>query len=151
MGSISAAWRLGSTAPSKKGSRVGDTLSTLTRESNPRPTAPIAMSLATTLTGWSLFHLQSQIVEVVVDFVATILGKEFVENPSVTLASLYADMNHLTPLVFVLSAGSDPMGALMRFAHEMDYIDKLEAISLGQGQSMPRYCFSLKQLLKKLK
>jgi len=60
-------------------------------------------------------------------------GKQFVENPPVSLASLYADMTNLTPLVFVLSTGSDPMGAFLRFAKEKDYTDKLEAISLGQG------------------
>ena len=61
-------------------------------------------------------------------------GKQFVENPPISLASLYADMTNITPLVFVLSTGSDPMGAFLRFAKEKDYTDKLEAISLGQGK-----------------
>ena len=74
-----------------------------------------------------------QVVSAVRDFVTSILGKNYVENPPISLSSLYADMNSLTPLVFVLSTGSDPMGAFMRFAQEMNYVDKLEVISLGQG------------------
>lgn len=43
-------------------------------------------------------------------------------------------MNSSTPLVFVLSSGSDPMAQLQRFAVELDMKDCLESISLGQGQ-----------------
>lgn len=46
----------------------------------------------------------------------------------------YSDMNSVTPLVFVLSAGSDPMAQLQRFAVELNMKDSLESISLGQGQ-----------------
>lgn len=61
------------------------------------------------------------------------LGKPFVENPPISLASLYADINNMIPLVFVLSTGSDPMGAFLRFAKERDCADTVQAISLGQG------------------
>ncbi|CAK8691447.1 unnamed protein product [Clavelina lepadiformis] len=77
---------------------------------------------------------EEKLVSTITDFVVANSGKQFVENPPVSLASLYADMTNITPLVFVLSTGSDPMGAFMRFAKEKDYTDKLEAISLGQGQ-----------------
>lgn len=46
----------------------------------------------------------------------------------------YQDTANTTPLVFVLSAGSDPFGAFQRFAVEMGYKEKILAISLGQGQ-----------------
>ena len=49
------------------------------------------------------------------------------------MASLYEDINNVTPLVFVLSSGSDPMGAFLRFAKEREMLEKFEAISLGQG------------------
>lgn len=71
----------------------------------------------------------------ITDFVVAKLGKSYVENPPITLKSLYEDINNMIPLVFVLSTGSDPMGAFLRFAKEMDYVEKVEAISLGQGQT----------------
>ena len=58
------------------------------------------------------------------DFVAENLGHVFVESPNISLQTLYADMNKVTPLVFVLSTGSDPMGAFLRFAREKGYTDK---------------------------
>lgn len=60
----------------------------------------------------------------VAEFVRLNLGQTFVESPAVNLNELYEDMNRSTPLVFVLSTGSDPMGAFLRFAREMGYIEK---------------------------
>ena len=68
------------------------------------------------------------------DFVSENLGKVFVESPAVDLATLYEDMTPYTPLVFVLSTGSDPMGAFQRFAKERGFMERIQAISLGQGQ-----------------
>ena len=61
----------------------------------------------------------------VTDFVKDNLGKLFVEPPATDLATLYADMSNITPLVFVLSTGSDPMGAFQRFAQEKGYLERL--------------------------
>ena len=54
------------------------------------------------------------------------------ESPPVDLHILYEDMSPTIPLVFVLSTGSDPMNAFMRFAKEMNYTERIHAISLGQ-------------------
>ena len=67
-----------------------------------------------------------QVVFVVNDFVKENLGQEFVEPPPTDLATLYADMSNVTPLVFVLSTGSDPMGAFQRFARDKGYTDRSE-------------------------
>ena len=77
------------------------------------------------------------------DFVSANIGRQFIENPPVTFHSLYEDMNKVTPLVLVLSPGSDPMGAFIRFAREMDMQDNYQAISLGQGKFYPVYLFYL--------
>ncbi|KAM6971776.1 dynein axonemal heavy chain 6 [Aplochiton taeniatus] len=78
--------------------------------------------------------MEQRVVMAVTEFVIINLGKQFVENPPVDLATLYSNMSPSTPLVFILSTGSDPMGAFQRFAKERDYLDKVESISLGQGQ-----------------
>ena len=61
------------------------------------------------------------------------LGRKFVENPPVTFHSLFEDMTNTTPLVFVLSPGSDPMAAFIRFTKEKNKQESYQAISLGQG------------------
>eukprot|EP00731_Ephydatia_muelleri_P001617 Em0001g1617a len=77
---------------------------------------------------------EEKVVFAAVDFVAENLGQQFVESPAVTLPTLYNDMSKNTPLVFILSTGSDPMSSFLRFAKEMNYSDRIHSISLGQGQ-----------------
>ncbi|XP_038058161.1 dynein heavy chain 6, axonemal-like isoform X2 [Patiria miniata] len=79
-------------------------------------------------------YMEEKVVFAVTDFVHENLGKVFVESPAVDLATLYEDMTPTTPLVFVLSTGSDPMGAFQRFAKERGFMERIQAISLGQGQ-----------------
>ncbi|XP_052869496.1 dynein axonemal heavy chain 6 [Anopheles cruzii] len=75
------------------------------------------------------------LVLAVTEYIRHSLGKRYTEPLKNTgLASLYADISPTIPLVFVLSAGSDPMTALIKFAQERDCVEKLHSISLGQGQ-----------------
>ncbi|GFO48624.1 dynein heavy chain 6, axonemal-like [Plakobranchus ocellatus] len=60
----------------------------------------------------------------VTEFVADNLGEQFVESPPVALPELYDSMTNVTPLVFVLSTGSDPMGAFLRFAKERGLLER---------------------------
>ncbi|XP_055452394.1 dynein axonemal heavy chain 6 [Psammomys obesus] len=77
---------------------------------------------------------EEKVVFALTDFVIENLGKQFIETPPVDLATLYQDMSNSTPLVFILSTGSDPMGAFQRFARESGYAERVQSISLGQGQ-----------------
>ena len=80
------------------------------------------------------FFADERVVTAIQDFVILNIDKPFVENPPVSIGDLYANMTPSSPLVFVLSAGSDPMGAFQRFASESSYLERVHAISLGQGQ-----------------
>ncbi|KAG2451278.1 hypothetical protein HYH02_003884 [Chlamydomonas schloesseri] len=75
-----------------------------------------------------------KVVPAVQDFVDANLGKKYVEPPPFDLAACYADSAPTTPLIFVLSPGSDPTAALLQFAGERKMASRLMAISLGQGQ-----------------
>ncbi|XP_074644244.1 dynein axonemal heavy chain 1-like [Tubulanus polymorphus] len=68
------------------------------------------------------------------DFVATELGQRFIEPQTADLSLVYKDSSPTTPLIFVLSVGTDPAVDLYKFAEEMRFSKKLSAISLGQGQ-----------------
>lgn len=50
------------------------------------------------------------------------------------MATIYADTDNCTPLIFVLSTGADPTLTLTKFAGEMGKADSLGVVSLGQGQ-----------------
>uniref|UniRef100_A0A673UGS7 Dynein axonemal heavy chain 6 n=1 Tax=Suricata suricatta TaxID=37032 RepID=A0A673UGS7_SURSU len=77
---------------------------------------------------------EEKVVFALTDFVIENLGKRFIETPPVDLPTLYQDMSSNTPLIFILSTGSDPMGAFQRFARESGYSERVQSISLGQGQ-----------------
>lgn len=61
------------------------------------------------------------------------MEKFFVEPPATGMNILYENIDEQTPLIFVLSQGADPTSQLLKFASEMNFMDKLFPISLGQG------------------
>jgi len=70
----------------------------------------------------------------VLNYVIEQLGTQFVEPPPFDLNACYKDSNSLSPLVFVLSKGSDPTKAFNEFAVKQKMDRKVRMLSLGQGQ-----------------
>ncbi|OCT85694.1 dynein heavy chain 1, axonemal [Xenopus laevis] len=68
------------------------------------------------------------------DFVCQHLGQRFIEPQTADLGAVYKESSPVTPLIFILSPGTDPAADLYKFAEEMKFSKKLSAISLGQGQ-----------------
>jgi dynein heavy chain len=68
------------------------------------------------------------------NFVTAKIGRQFIEPPTFSIAKSFKDASVTVPLIFVLSAGSDPVADFLRFAEEMNMAKKFEAISLGRGQ-----------------
>jgi dynein heavy chain len=62
------------------------------------------------------------------------MGRKFIEVPVFEIEKCFDDSSSLTPLIFVLSAGSDPVSDFIKFAEEKNMARKCEMISLGQGQ-----------------
>ena len=58
--------------------------------------------------------------------------RRFIEPPPFNLANCYKDSSNLTPLVFILSKGSDPTKAFNVFCSEMKFHKKVSSLSLGQ-------------------
>jgi dynein heavy chain len=72
----------------------------------------------------------------VLNFVVEKLGQRFVEPPPFDLQACFKDSNVLSPLVFVLSKGSDPTKAFLEFAKKSKMDRKVRMLSLGQGQGV---------------
>ena len=75
-----------------------------------------------------------KVIECASEFIADIMGKQFIEQTPLDLRNVFPDSNAPTPLVFVLSAGADPMSTLIAFATASGRLEKMHPISLGQGQ-----------------
>nr|CAD7394772.1 unnamed protein product [Timema cristinae] len=68
------------------------------------------------------------------DFITKHLGQRFIEPQTTDLSAIFQDSSPTTPLIFVLSTGTDPASDLYKFADKMRFNKKMLVISLGQGQ-----------------
>ncbi|RLN44872.1 hypothetical protein BBJ28_00009701 [Nothophytophthora sp. Chile5] len=75
-----------------------------------------------------------RMTEAMQNFVVEHIGRRFIEPPPFDLVGSFADSTVITPIIFVLSTGSDPAKELLVFAETMKMNRKLNSISLGQGQ-----------------
>ena len=73
-------------------------------------------------------------VPAVSSFVESSMGQKFTEPPNFDLELSYNESSCTCPLIFVLSVGSDPTAALLKYAEDKDMASKLSVISMGQGQ-----------------
>ncbi|XP_011704198.1 PREDICTED: dynein heavy chain 1, axonemal-like, partial [Wasmannia auropunctata] len=64
------------------------------------------------------------------------LGEQFVEPQTTELLAIYEESSNITPIVFILSPGTDPAAELYKFADKLKMDEKLYSISLGQGQEL---------------
>ncbi|KAL1506278.1 hypothetical protein ABEB36_005670 [Hypothenemus hampei] len=67
-------------------------------------------------------------------FVKNEMDERFIKPPPFNISLSYDDSYSLCPLIFILSPGTDPMSALVKFAEEKLMSDRFRSISLGQGQ-----------------
>lgn len=75
-----------------------------------------------------------KVVHAVKNFVVSKIGQQYIEPPQFDLNASYEESDPKTPLIFILSPGTDPMANLMNFAKERNMHEALRTISLGQGQ-----------------
>lgn len=72
-------------------------------------------------------------IALVQQYVVSQMGQTYIEPPPFDLEKSYNDSNCCSPLIFILSPGSDPMSGLVKFSMEKK-VYSFETISLGQGQ-----------------
>lgn len=70
-----------------------------------------------------------KLVPSVSKFIVEFIGEKYVTPPSFDLGNIYLESRPTTPLIFVLSPGSDPLKALLKFAETKN--KRPDPISLG--------------------
>ena len=73
-------------------------------------------------------------VPAVMHFIKENIGAEFIDPPPFDVKACYDDSSCISPLIFVLTPGADPMTVLGKLADDLGFSKKLFAVSLGQGQ-----------------
>jgi len=66
-------------------------------------------------------------------FVKSELGAIYIESPPFDLEGCLNDAANISPIIFVLSPGADPIAYLNALAVKKGMKERLQAISLGQG------------------
>ena len=89
------------------------------------------------------------------DFISAYLDRRFIEPPPFDLRACYDDSVTTSPLIFILSSGSDPNKDVDNLADELNMKERLKRIALGQGQgeyySIPLYKSLLYTRIKGIK
>ena len=77
---------------------------------------------------------RDKLMDGVQKFVEDEMGRRYTEPPPFDLPACYDDSENVTPLVFILSTGSDPNKDIQELARNLSMEDKWTSIALGQGQ-----------------
>ncbi|KAG7496340.1 dynein heavy chain 2, axonemal [Solea senegalensis] len=78
---------------------------------------------------------QDRVSFCVTSFIVNNLGSRFVEPPVLDMKAVVEESSCRSPLIFVLSPGVDPTGALLHLAEACGMSKHFNALSLGQGQA----------------
>ncbi|MEQ2190124.1 Dynein heavy chain 2, axonemal, partial [Goodea atripinnis] len=78
---------------------------------------------------------QDRVSFCITSFIVHYLGPRFVEPPVLDMKAVVEESTSCTPLIFVLSPGVDPTGALLQLAEASGMSKSFNALSLGQGQA----------------
>lgn len=76
-----------------------------------------------------------RIYRAVEEYVTKCMGEKYVNPPIISFESIFDQSTPVSPIVFILSPGSDPASDLMKLAERIDFgSNKLKFLSMGQGQ-----------------
>uniref|UniRef100_A0A671XQT1 Dynein axonemal heavy chain 2 n=1 Tax=Sparus aurata TaxID=8175 RepID=A0A671XQT1_SPAAU len=78
---------------------------------------------------------QDRVSVCITSLIVNNLGPRFVEPPVLDMKAVVEESTTWTPLIFVLSPGADPTGALLQLAEASGMSTYFHALSLGHGQA----------------
>jgi len=66
-------------------------------------------------------------------FISKILNERYITPPVLNYDQIYAQSNRSTPILFIITPGSDPLNEIIKLANRKDYGQRFKFVSLGQG------------------
>ncbi|XP_014262519.1 dynein heavy chain 10, axonemal-like [Cimex lectularius] len=80
-----------------------------------------------------------RIYQCVTDFILKTMGEQYITPPYVSINQIYEQSTCNSPIIFILSPGSDPSGEIMKLSEVCQMRDKFKYLSLGQDQEAPAF------------
>ncbi|XP_060580911.1 dynein axonemal heavy chain 10-like isoform X1 [Ruditapes philippinarum] len=76
-----------------------------------------------------------RIYRAITEFVTKCMSEKYVTPPIISYEAIYEQSTPMSPIVFILSPGSDPASDLMKLAERIEFgSNKIKFLSMGQGQ-----------------
>ncbi len=76
-----------------------------------------------------------RIYRAITSFVIGRMGEKFVTPPVISFEAIFEQSTPFSPIIFILSPGSDPASDLMKLAERSGFSgNKLKFLAMGQGQ-----------------
>lgn len=82
-----------------------------------------------------IFH-PDQLQRAINEFISKEMGESFVNPPHFDIRKTFEESTILTPLIFILSPGTDPTEVLLRFAKRLGFSQSFQTIALGPDQEL---------------
>ncbi|KAM3610556.1 uncharacterized protein V6R79_005609 [Siganus canaliculatus] len=73
-----------------------------------------------------------RVYRAITDYITVTMGEKYVQPPVINFNSIYKQSTPSSPIVFILSPGSDPCSDVMKLAQQSDI--KFRFLAMGQGQ-----------------
>ena len=76
-----------------------------------------------------------RIYRAITEYVTKCMGEKYVTPPIISYEAIFDQSTPMSPIVFILSPGSDPASDLMKLAERIEFgSNKIKFLSMGQGQ-----------------
>jgi len=83
-----------------------------------------------------------RIYRAITNFVTVRMGERYVTPPVISFEAIFEQSTPFSPVIFILSPGSEPASDLMKLAERSGFgVSKLKYLAMGQGQEKVRFCF----------
>ena len=76
-----------------------------------------------------------RIYRAITEFITKCMSEKYVTPPIISYEAIFEQSTPMSPIVFILSPGSDPASDLMKLAERIEFgNNKIKFLSMGQGQ-----------------